>query len=980
MKLPDVVLLFITYTLVVTAAVGAYIYFSARRPRPTTNGVAIPNVDGLKLKRTQGRVQGNIAAAWPLANPKVPSPPEPARTAGEPVNVSRARTPAGGAPLAISAGSPSIGALTNGSGSGRTLANVFGARDPLLPEGLRTLEVLPNQIVGPATTVRAAFTLRNLGGGGASGFFVRFRLPEGLTYIGGSGRVDDTPLEDGGEYCALLAPSGADIGDIPAGGERRVSLAFTVATTIENGTPITLQAAVASPELAVIGSNVVRLVVRSLPVLENSETTLVLAAVRDALPGEELQCNARIHNSGPSSAHDLIVLLPLPPNTTLVPQSVTIDGCPPAADSEGFSLGLTRPTVVTPRLEPGATIDIGYRLRIDTPLEDATRITAEGAVCSREIAEFPLLPVSVEIPSAPSFAGDETSFRVECADQVEPGEGVRIVLSATNVGTASARNLSLRIALPDTVVYTPGSLAIDGAPTPDRGAPPDAIRVGDLVPGRSVELALSAIVQAPIADNAELRMAATIAWSKGQRKFERIVRARSAPRFPLTFNKIERETQRRVVPGDPVAFTIALLNMGTDWATAAHVQLVVDAGVERLRVFERDTEIAVAADGTIALEPLEPGISRSLRVEGRVAATIEDQTQLRLHATLLTAQVAPIDLGAAVHVVDSRPRFAPATSLIAACGDEALRFRRTGLLRLTLLNEGTDCARNVRVALEMPAELELESVDDATPDGRAIVFGDIPAGERREAVLHVRLIGIARSDEPLTLAGHVTGFNLVPFGLNPIELTRHAEASFAEATLLAEPAETVDAGAHIAYTLMLPNTGDGSAKLVTARVTSLTNGVYAQNTTSVNGIELQDRSGTSLLFGTEGLRLAEVGAGVDVVVRWCAIVNTPLPPSARVDTTVSVRWDDAPSIAITATPVAVRATPALPIVDPELPFLVLGAVAASPKPLHAARTQIAGRQSDYGDLRLALPAARMAFVSNRHESIESIGQAQLTVE
>jgi uncharacterized repeat protein (TIGR01451 family) len=990
-KVPDVLLLFIAYTIVVAAAIGAYIYFSARRPRPKQNGLAIPNVEGLKVKRTQKRAQGNIVA-WPLSESKVPaSPSEPARNAGEPVNVSpsaesrvpvacarRPETIEGSTQLAVSGGPVGANDPATIGDPGSALSRVFGPRDRLLPEGLRTLEVLPNRIVQPGTTVRAAVTLRNLGGGSASGFRVRFRLPEGLTYIGGTARIDDTPLEDRGAFCALLEPPGADIGEIPAAGERRVSLAFTVAATIENGTPVTLQAAIASPEVPVIGSNVVRLLVRSLPMLENPETTLVLAALRDALPGEELQFNARIHNSGQSSAHDLIVLLPLPANTTLVPQSVTIDGRAPAAGSEGFSLGFTRPTVVARRLEPGATIDIGFRMRIDTPLEDATQITAAGAVCSREVAEFSLPPVSVKIPSAPSFAGEETSFRVECEDELEPGESVRIVLYATNDGTASARKLSLRIELPDGMVYTAGSLAIDGAPTPDRDAMPDAIRLGDLEPGRSVELALSAIVHAPIADNQELRLAATVAWSKGQRKFERIARARSAPRFPLTFNKIERETQHRVLPGDPIAFTIALLNMGTDVATGARLQLIVDEGIERLRVFERDAEIAAGADGTIGLEPLEPGVSRSLRVEGNVAGTIEDQTQLRLHATLLTAQVARIDLGAPVHVVDSRPRFATTSSLLAACSDEALRFRRASLFRLTLVNEGTDNARDVRVALDLPEELEFESVDDATRDGNAVVFGDIPAGQRREAVLHIRLVGIAPGDEPLTLAGHVSGLNVVPFGLNAIELATHAEASFTQATLSAQPAETVDAGAQIAYTLVLPNSGDGIAKLLTTRVSSLTNGVYAQGTTTVNGIALQDRAGTSLLFGDDGLRLADVGPAIEVIVSWRTIVNTPLPPSAMVETIVCVRWDDAPVITVTTAPVSVIATAALPIIEPGLPFSVLGAIAALPKAAPAGGPESGRGPSDYAELRPALPVRRIPSVSNRDEAIESIGQAQLT--
>jgi uncharacterized repeat protein (TIGR01451 family) len=869
----------------------------------------------------------------------------------------------------------------------RTLSDVFASRGPLLPEGLRTFEVSPSRVIEPGMTVHAAFTFRNLGGGTASGFRVRFRLPEGLTYLVGTARIDDASLDEQGGLTTLLQTSGADIGEIPAGGERRVSLAYTVATTIENGTPVTLQAAIASFDVPVIGSNIVRLVVRSRPVLQNPKTTLGLVPVREALPGEELQLNARVHNSGQSSAHDLVVLLPLPAHTTFTPQSVTIEGRSTPGASEGEPFGFARPSIIAPTLGPGATIDIGYRVRIDSPLEDATPIAAHGAVCSQEIAEFSLPPVIVKVPSAAAFASDDTSFRVECDDEVEPGQRMRIVLHAKNVGTARARKLSLKVALPEGIAYSPGSLTIDGAPAPDRGAVPEAIALGDLEPGRSVELGLSGLVHAPIASGQEMRLTATVAWSKGQRKFERTVTARSAPRFPASFNKIERETPRRVGPGDAIVYTIALENMGTDVATDVRLQLNADDSLERLRVHDRDTEVAIGDGGMIALDTLEPGVSRTLRVDGRVAGIIEDQTSLRLHATLLTAQVAQIELGAPVHVVSSRPRFTAASSHINVDSDEALRPNRMSMCRLVLANEGTDRGRDVRVALMLPDELRLERVDDATRDGNTVVFGDIPAGETREAVLHLRLVGIVSGGETLSILARVGGLNVVPFALRPIELSTHAEASFAEgATLSSTPAETVDAGAEITYTLSLRNCGDGAAKRLSARVSTLSNAVYAPGSTTVNGIALQDFAGTSPLLSEVGLTLADVGAGVEVIARWRVIVNMPLPPATAIETGAVVRWDEAPEISVMAAAVRVRSTSALPIIEPELPFSVLGAVAARTRTSALATRSELSLQPAYVELRPAVPVTvngRSAVngygsePSNGADSIQTIEYAQL---
>jgi uncharacterized repeat protein (TIGR01451 family) len=815
----------------------------------------------------------------------------------------------------------------------RTLSDVFAARGPLLPEGLRTLEVSPNRIIEPGMTVHAAFTFRNLGGGTASGFRVRFRLPEGLTYLVGTARIDETPLDEQGGLTTLLQTSGADIGEIPAGGARRVSLAYTVANTIENGTPVTIQAAIASFDVPVIGSNIVRLVVRSRPVLQNPKTLLSIVPIREALPGEELQLSAKIHNSGQSSAHDLVVLLPLPPQTTYSPDSVTIDGraVPATAQSEPF--GYARPSVIAPTLGPGATVAVGYRVRIDSPLEDATPIAAHGSVCSREVAEFALPPAIVKIPSAAAFSGDDTSFRVECDDEVVAGQRMRIVLHARNIGTARARKVTLRIVLPPGIAYTPASLTIDGAPSPDGGSIPDAIALGDLEPGRSVELAMTGVVQTPIPDGHELRLSAIVAWSKGQRKFERSIVARSGARFPATFNRIERETPRRVEPGDAIAYTIALENMGSDVATEVRLHVTCDPGIERVRIHDRDTEVALGDDGTIGLDTLEPGAARRLRIDARVAGVIEDQTNLRVHATLRTAGLEPIELGAPLHVVASRPRFTPATSQLTVEGDEVLRPNRTSTCRVSLANEGTDRGRDVCVVLQLPDELRLERVDDATHDGNTVLFGDIPAGETREALLHLRLVGIVSHGDVLTIAARAGGLNVVPFALRPIELSTHAEAAFAEGAILAsQPAETIDAGAELTYTLSLRNSGDGAAKRLVARVATLEHAVYAPGSTTVNGISLQDFAGTSPLMSESGLTLADVGAGVEVIARWRVIVNMPLPPSTTIETAAHVAWDEAPEITVTAPIVRVRSGSALPIIEPELPFSVLGAVAAPSRP------------------------------------------------
>ncbi|HWT06733.1 MAG TPA: hypothetical protein VN224_13310, partial [Xanthomonadales bacterium] len=807
----------------------------------------------------------------------------------------------------------------------RTLTDVFAPETPLLPEGLRTLVVSPGRVVEPGQTVHATFTFRNLGGGTATGFRARFRLPEGLTYLVGTASIDNTPLDEQGGLTTLLQSSGADIGDIPAGSERRISLAYTVAPTIENGTPITVQAAISSFEVPLIGSNVVRLVVRSKPQLQNPLTKLAVVAVRDTAPGQELQVKAQVHNSGQSSAHDLIVLLPVPANTTFVAGSARVGGHG-AGGSERDPFGFGRPAITMKTLGPGTTVDVGYRVLIDPVAEDATAIAVSGAVCSQEVAEFALAPVTLKVASAPSFAGAETEFRADCEDDVEPGQRIALALRARNTGTAIARAVRLKLDLPDGLAYTPGSRSVDGVPAVDRAGDGGTFDIGDLVPGRSVEVALGVVVAAPQTDGREIQLGATVEWKKGQRRFDRTVTVRSAPQFPASFNDVVRESPRRVNPGDRIVATIHLANLGADVATDVRLLLEGDEGLEGLRALEDKNELPVRDDGAVQLDTLEPGKPRTVRVEARVAPVIEDETQLRMRATLRTAQLDPIELGAATHVVASRPKFSAASSKLALAGNEVLRPNRTTLCRLSLANEGTDAGRDVRVRLQLPEELRLEAVEGASRDGQSVVFGAVPAGETRESTVHLRLVATISHNDVLEVGARVSGLNVVPFTLETMRVATHAEPAFADnATLVSTPDDAIDAGTELTYTLSLRNSGDGAAKRLTARMEPPAKTVYAHGTTTVNDVSLLDFAGTSPLLTPSGLTLADVGPGVEVIARLRVIVNTPLPAGTTIEARALVGWDDAPELSVNAEPVRVRSAAAFAVSEPGLPFSVLDA-------------------------------------------------------
>ena len=344
----------------------------------------------------------------------------------------------------------------------------------MLPEGLRTLVVSPERELEPGMTVRAAFTFRNQGGAPATGVRVRFTIPDGLVYLVGSGELDGTVLDDELGNSPLLSRGGAHIGDVLPGQERRIELAYSVAGAIENGTTIEVQAAVASFELAPVGSNVVRLVARSRPQLKNALTSIAIDAKHEPVPGTEAQVTVRLHNAGESSAHDVVIVAPIPEYSTYLAGTARVNGRELERDHGGVAFDRLYAPIVARSLAASASATLVYRIRIDTPLPDGTEIAARADVASQETPAFALAPATLIVRAAPDFAGETTTFAADPESGVRPGQRVALTLTACNAGTAAAEAVNATIELPETLVAVRGASSVERAPRarpPKRPAP-----------------------------------------------------------------------------------------------------------------------------------------------------------------------------------------------------------------------------------------------------------------------------------------------------------------------------------------------------------------------------------------------------------------------------------------------------------------------------------------------------------------------------
>jgi uncharacterized repeat protein (TIGR01451 family) len=803
-------------------------------------------------------------------------------------------------------------------------------------------------------TVRATFTFRNQGGAPATGVRVRFNLPEGLVYLVGSGQLDGTQLDDEHGNSPLLARAGADIGDVASGEERRIDIAYSVAGAIENGSTVELQAAVAAFELPPVGSNIVRLVARSRPALENALTNVSIESrAHEPRPGGEATITVRVHNAGESSAHDVVIVAPVPEHTSYVPNSARVNG----RDLERDLLApfdRVHAPVIAPSLPASATATLQYRVRIDDPLADGSSITARAQIASQETQAFALEAAALTIRAQAEFENERTSFAIEPAEAA-PGGRLLLRMEAYNSGTTSAENVSVSYALPESLIHVRGSVRIDGRPIRERKKDALTFELGTIPARQSVEFLAEATVASPMADMTVVRVTPTLHWEQSSREFDASATVRSVPFFAARRNGIARSGAAVVHPSDECEATITIANDGSAPATDAVLHLHADPGLDDVRVFDKNVRLDVENDG-VDIGVLEAYAARKITVRARVRTPYPDRSELRLAASVHTRELGETPLNEVTWRVESHPAFSTQTSALSLVQDDVFRPNQLVDVFVRVRNEGTDVAQNVRLRLYVSPEARLESVEGATRERSTLIFGEIAPGASAEARLGVRLLRSLAKAHPVSVEAVLTADAMLPVQLSTLSIVTTAEPNFSIGTLRSEPDELVDAGSEVEFILHVRNSGDGPARKVQITVPPLDALIYVPNSTSVNDLPVRDVGALSPLMSDRGIALSDVDPGIEATIRWREVVHNGLASGEAIVRSARISYDGDRTDEILAPEVKVRCAPAFANTISGLPFGLDGmlgpAFGASPQ------RALTGSDERFMELPPATPVAR----------------------
>jgi uncharacterized repeat protein (TIGR01451 family) len=854
----------------------------------------------------------------------------------------------------------------------RPLSEVFAPGAPTLPERLRTLVVSPERELEPGMTVRATFTFRNQGGAPATGVQIRFNLPDGLVYLVGSGLLDGNELDDEFGNSPLVARAGAHVGDVLPNEERRIEIAYSVAGAIENGTTVELQAAVASFELPCVGSNVVRLVARSKPALANALTGIAIEAARDAVPGSQAQVTIRIHNAGESTARDVVVAAPIPEHTGYVAAAARVNGREIEREL-GAAFDRMYAPVVLRSLPARASATLVYRVAIDAPLPGGTQIVARADVASQETPAFALEPASLTVVSAPHFGDDRTAFSAEPADDVRPGQRVRLALTAFNAGTAAAERVSAQLELSDHLIFVRGATTIDGRPLRERRKEPLRFALGTIDAGQCVTLCAEGVLTSPLPDKSVVSAAAVLDWEAtpvASRRLECALHVRSEPAFPPRCNSLTRAGSAFAVPGSGLEAAIVLTNDGSADAHDGVLHVRIEPPLDDVAVFESGRRLALeggSADSspdTAELGTIEAYATRRLIIKARVPSPFANASELLIGAGLHTRELGETDLPNAQWRVDSHPGFDRETSRLELSGLSVLRPNQLAEVEVVVTNIGTDTAHNVTLRCYISPDARLESVDGATREKSSLLLGELAPAAHVRARLGLRLLRGLAKDWPVTVDALLTADGMLPVSLGRLTIATSAEPDFSTGNLRSEPADVVDPGETVQWFLHVRNGGDGTARLAQITIAGPESLIYVPNSTTVNDVPIRDSGALPPFAGERGIVLNDVDPGVEATIRWCSVVHNASPAGTSIAHVARIRYDGERDDEIVSAELRVRATPIFANAIPGLPFGLDGmlgpALAGHPRALSEDRFLALPPATPVGDGNGAHPLARLS--------------------
>ncbi|HXS92025.1 MAG TPA: choice-of-anchor K domain-containing protein [Steroidobacteraceae bacterium] len=285
--------------------------------------------------------------------------------------------------------------------------------------------------LGASTTVlragdrmRYTITVKNIGTDNATGVVIRDQIPTNTTYVANSTTLNGTQQNDNAQgisplvdTIAIYAPENATAGVMRADATSTTSnvatITFdvTVYPDLADGTIISNQAFVSAVDFGIVDypsddprtpivNDPTRDVVGNVPLLfATKQAELVVDNGSPGIvdPGDTLRYTITMYNNGTIPATNVVLADNVPPNTTYVADTTTLNGLPygqPDNGSSPLAAGIyvsssdrtpPLPTAGEGTLSPNSSAVVQFNLRVNAGVPSGTLIRNQAAVHTTEV-------------------------------------------------------------------------------------------------------------------------------------------------------------------------------------------------------------------------------------------------------------------------------------------------------------------------------------------------------------------------------------------------------------------------------------------------------------------------------------------------------------------------------------------------------------------------------------------------------------------
>lgn len=752
----------------------------------------------------------------------------------------------------VSSAAPNNFALQN-------VANMSVVEDPAQNRNLTspTLNVVNAPLFDTATK-----TVTNLsaGGGFQPGDTVRYTLSfentgtTTATDVNIQDPVDVTltnvAVEDGGVYDAASGFITWDLGDVAVGEVRVVHFNAVIGSNVPNGTRIANQAFIQASNAEIFltddpgtaaNDDTTSFVVVANPLLEPFTKSFLDENGGDVEPGDSILYTISVSNSGRAISTNTVITDVVDPAFASVSP----------LDGGTYNAGNRTVTWNIGDIPVGDTRTVSFRGTLADVLPDGTTIANQAFGSSTEITE-PVPsddpntgtnddPTVIVIDSEAVLASSTKTVQDLNGGAFQPGDVVRYTLTLINEGNAPATSVVVSDVIDASLtdVAPAGGGVFDGTAITWNLA-------SDLVPGTPITLEFDATIASGTASGTVVANQAGVTGggitgtaltddpgtaATGDPTQFTVV---SQPDFVLsTKSVVNLNGEADFRPGDRIRYTLEITNSGTADATNVTVRDPIDASL---------TDAVAGQGGAIAsgvatwtLATLAAGDTAQLTLEATLVSPLANDTVVSNQAEITSSEViaavltddpsTPADDDPTEFTVLSIPELDSEKTFIDANGGnvepgDAITWT------ITVVNEGTDTARNVVV--NDPVDNNLTNVVPSAGGvfaGGSVVWnvGDLAPGERVSLTLDATVVSplanltrienqaqIVReggaepvlSDDPGTVdVDDPTGF----FVVSAADLTGSTKTASGPGPDGYRPGDTVG------YTITLQNSGNANA-------------------------------------------------------------------------------------------------------------------------------------------------------------------------